>query len=168
MAIFGSECFIGLYHHTEMKFNVRSSTLLIFINFQYLSLLQFLLGVAWLVQLTFVATSDLSDTQPLNFKEWQQVSSLPNYISNVQSRVNSSCQLQYECTRCLPSNREKPIEFCSGQSDLVFYRWKCQGNKAWATEIQKFATISVVDGVSNFTPKIITKKTDYQTCIVKL
>ena len=33
-------------------------------------------------------------------------------------------------------------------------------NKALVSELQKFAEISDIDGASNFTPKINTKKTD--------
>ena len=33
-------------------------------------------------------------------------------------------------------------------------------NKAFVPEVQKFAEISVVDGVSNFPPKIITEETN--------
>ena len=43
-----------------------------------------------------------------------------------------------------------------------------QYNKALVSEVQKIAEISVVDGVSNFAPKIITEKTNCQTRILKL
>ena len=39
-------------------------------------------------------------------------------------------------------------------------------NKASVLELQKFAKISVVDGVSNFAPQITTKKTDCWTHIL--
>ena len=43
---------------------------------------------------------------------------------------------------------------------LILFSKIGHGNKASEPELQAFAKISVVDGVSNFAPKIITKKTD--------
>ena len=41
-------------------------------------------------------------------------------------------------------------------------------NKAFVPELQKIPKIGIVDGVSNFAPKIITKKMDGWTRILNL
>ena len=54
------------------------------------------------------------------------------------------------------------IEFNHFESEIRYHTFtlKDAKNKASVLKLQKFAKISVVDGVSNFAPKITTKKTD--------
>ena len=59
-----------------------------------------IIGVAWAVLLASEVTK--ASTTSLTLTEQRQISKLPTYVSSVLSKEDPHCQLQYECTRCLP------------------------------------------------------------------
>ena len=61
----------------------------------------------------------------LSLKEEQQISKLPAYVSSVASVEDPHCQLQYECTRCLPL-QNKPLTACSTGNGRQVSRQKCE------------------------------------------
>ena len=93
----------------------------------------------------------------LTLTEQRQISKLPAYVSSVVSKEDPQCQLQYECTRCLPLENQ-PSENHSQP--------KC----AWETGPKCSVEIEVVtkeQHVKICTPKmekICPEKTPCPTC----
>ena len=79
-----------------------------------------IIGVAWLVLLTSEVTQAL-----LTLKEKRQISRLPAYVSSTASVEDAQCQLQYECTRCLPLEN-KPLTACSSPTARQVAGIKCE------------------------------------------
>ena len=90
----------------------------------YFTFQKFLIGVAWLVTLKVKASEAVEAS--LTLKEHQQISKLPAYVSSVASVEDAQCQLQHECTRCLPLQNQ-PLTACqSSQNGRQVSRAKCE------------------------------------------
>ena len=86
---------------------------------------QLRIGVAWLVVLLTTCNVSTAVAESLTYNEWQQVSRLSKYISSVDSKEDSNCKLQYECSRCLEKTEKSldDLHHCTvgdGKNDFFF------------------------------------------------
>ena len=88
---------------------------------------QLRIGVAWLVVLLTTCNVSTAVAESLTYNEWQQVSRLSKYISSVDSKEDSNCKLQYECSRCLETTEKSldDLHHCTvgdGKNDFFFFK----------------------------------------------